>query len=73
MLKKIPKSMYREGLELCEENAVRLIEEANKIFQIGAFTAAFFFGVYGLGRNWKSLPIFTELGRRQYSKKEMDR
>lgn len=36
--------MYREGLELCEENAVRLIEEADKIFQIGAFTAAFFLG-----------------------------
>lgn len=36
--------MFHEGIELCEKNAKRLIEEADNTFRIGAHTAAFFLG-----------------------------
>ena len=44
----IPKFKFREGLELCEENAQRLMDKMNAVIQISEFLGAFYLGSIAL-------------------------
>jgi len=71
----IKKSIFLEGIELCEKNAERLIQEADETFTKGAHTAAFILGftaweeagkAFLFLQNWEKDEILREKWIREF-------